>query len=334
MDKEQIIKMKEECLFPDNCENSAFTGTHISWIVLTDQYAFKVKRPVKLSFLDFSTTEKRKHYCLQELKLNKRLAPDMYLSVIPVTKSLIAEETNNDDDIIDYAVQMKRMDNDKEMHKLLEDSKVTKKDMEKLARKIAQFHKDTQIVKNAFNTSGMIDEFTDISNILDDDSENQLISPDHKEIVLRCIDKSKKYLNENRSLFNERIINGFQRDCHGDLNATNIFLYDDPVIFDCIEFNNDFRYIDILNEIAFLCVDLDFYGSKDLGSLFVKNYKQSFEMKDIDMPDPLFNFYKCYRANIRAKVTLLSLSEDPDDKHKQKDVKGYIKLMEDYSGYF
>lgn len=334
MNKEQIIKMKEECLFPDNCENSAFTETHISWVVLTDQYAFKVKRPVKLSFLDFSSTEKRKHYCLQELKLNKRLAPDMYLGVIPVTKSLIAEETNNNDDIIDYAVHMKRMDNDKEMHKLLENSKVTKTDMEKLAQKIAQFHKDTQIVKNAFNTSGMIDEFTDITNILEDDSENQLISSDHKKIVLRCIDKSKKYLNENRSLFNERIINGFQRDCHGDLNATNIFLYDDPVIFDCIEFNDDFRYIDVLNEIAFLCVDLDFYGSQDLSRLFVKNYMQSFEMKDIDMPDPLFNFYKCYRANIRAKVTLLSLSEDRDDKNKQKDAEGYIKLMESYSSYF
>jgi uncharacterized protein len=318
MDKEQIIQMKEECLFPDNCENSAFIETHISWIVLTDQYAFKVKRPVKLSFLDFSTTEERKHYCLQEVKLNKRLAPDMYLGVIPITKSLIAEESDNDDDIIDYAVQMKRMNNDKEMHKLLEDGKVTEKQLEKLAQKIAQFHRGTQIVKNAFNTSGMIDDFTDISDILDDDPDNQLISSDHKEIVMRCTEESKKYLNANRSLFNERIINGFQRDCHGDLNATNIFLYDDPVIFDCIEFNDAFRYIDVMNEIAFLCVDLDFYGSKELSDFFIKSYKESFEMKDSDMPEPLFNFYKCYRANIRAKVTLLSLSEYPEDKKSKK----------------
>ncbi|MFN2396746.1 MAG: hypothetical protein ABR597_13780 [Bacteroidales bacterium] len=334
MEKEQIIKMKEECLFPDSCKNSTFSETHISWIVLTDQYAFKMKRPVKLSFLDFSTIEKRKFYCLQEVKLNKRLAPDMYIGVIPITKSLIAEESNNNDDIIDYAVQMKRMDNDKEMHKLLEDDKVTEKHLEKLAQKIAQFHKDTQIVKNAFNTAGMIEEFTDINNVLDDDSEDQLIDPDYKEIVLKCIEKSKSYLNDNRSLFNDRIISGFQRDCHGDLNATNIFLYDDPVIFDCIEFNDEFRYIDVLNEIAFLCVDLDFYGSKDLSSFFAKSYMQSFDMKDVDMPDSLFNFYKCYRANIRAKVTLLSLSEDPDDKNKQKDAEGYIKLMEGYSEYF
>jgi uncharacterized protein len=332
MDKEQIIKMKEECLFPDNCENSAFTETHISWIVLTDQYAFKVKRPVKFSFLDFSTTDKRKYYCLQEVKLNKRLAPDMYLGVIPITKSLIADESKNDEDFIDYAVQMKRMDNDKEMHKLLEDDKVTKKDMENLARKIAQFHKDTKIVKNAFNTSGMIDEFTDISNMLDNDSENQLISSDQKDIVLRCIDKSKKYLNENRSLFNDRIINGFQRDCHGDLNATNIFLYDDPVIFDCVEFNDEFRFIDVLNEIAFLCVDLDFYQHQEYGDLFYRSYLKFAGMREDEHSRKLFSFYKSYRANIRAKVTLISLKEHPDDTQKSKDVKKYIDLMDEYIG--
>ena len=334
MDKEQIIKMKEECLFPDTCEKSAFSETHISWIVLTDQYAFKVKRPVKLSFLDFSSIEKRKFYCLQEVKLNSRLAPDMYIGVIPITKSLIEEESANNDDIIDYAVQMKRMDNDKEMHKLLADNKVTEKHLKKLAQKIALFHKNTQTVKNAFNTTGMIDEFTDIKNVIDEDAENQLISADYKKIISQCIDKSKKYLNENRSFLNERIINGFQRDCHGDLNATNIFLYDDPVIFDCIEFNEEFRYIDVMNEIAFLCVDLDFYGSEDLTSFFLKSYMQAFEIKDSEMPDSLFNFYKCYRANIRAKVTLLSLKEDPGDEKKQKDAQGYIKLMEGYSKYF
>ncbi|MFW5701016.1 MAG: hypothetical protein ACOCWM_04940 [Cyclobacteriaceae bacterium] len=334
MDNEQVIKMKEECLFPDSCENIGLSETHISWIVLTDNYAFKIKKPVKLSFLDFSTLEKRKFFCHQEVKLNKRLAPDMYLGVIPISKSLYAEKSNNGDDIIDYAVHMKRMDRDKEMHKMLEDSKVTKKHIEKLAQKIAQFHKNTQIVKNAFNTSGMIDDFADIMDAVNNDSGDQLISQDYKDIIISCIEKSKNYLNDNRSFFNERIIRGFQRDCHGDLNATNIFLYDDPVIFDCIEFNEDFRYIDILNEIAFLCVDLDFYDNSDLGSSFVNNYMQAFEMKEEEMPKSLFNFYKCYRANVRAKVTLISLQESPNDEKKKKDAIGYIKLMQDYSELF
>lgn len=336
MDKAQILKMKEECLFPDSCKNSAFTETHISWIVITDQYAFKVKRPVTLPFLDFSTPEKRKFYCNQEVKLNRRLAPDMYLGIVPVTSSLSTGKMdhNSDEDIIDYAVQMKRMDNNKEMHKMLAENKVTENHLEKLAQKIAQFHQNTQIVKNAFNTAGMISEFAAIRDVLDEDTGNQLISVESKKIVNHCIEESKNYLNDNRSFLNDRILNDFQRDCHGDLNATNIFLYDDPVIFDCIEFNDDFRYIDILNEIAFLCVDLDFYANKDMSNSFVKSYMKAFGLHEKDMPVPLFNFYKCYRANVRAKITLLSLKENPEDKKKQEDVKGYIQLMQDYAEAF
>lgn len=336
MDKAQILKMQEECLFPDTCKNSVFNETHISWIVITDQYAFKVKRPVTLPFLDFSTPEKRKFYCNQEVKLNRRLAPDMYLGIVPITSSLSTGKMDhkNDEDIIDYAVQMKRMDNNKEMHKMLAENKVTENHLKKLAQKIAQFHQNTQIVKNAFNTAGMISEFAAIRDVLDEDTGNQLISVESKKIVNHCIEESKNYLNDNRSFLNDRILNDFQRDCHGDLNATNIFLYDDPVIFDCIEFNDDFRYIDILNEIAFLCVDLDFYARKDMSNSFVKSYMKAFGLHEKDMPVPLFNFYKCYRANIRAKITLLSLKENPEDEKKQEDVRGYIELMQDYAEAF
>ncbi|MFW6350852.1 MAG: hypothetical protein ACOC2E_00555 [Bacteroidota bacterium] len=336
MDKEQILTMKDKCLFPDSCKNSAFSETHISWIVLTDQYAFKVKRPVQLPFLDFSTLENRRFYCNQEIKLNRRLAPDMYLGIVPITQSLSTGKSDHhsEEDIIDYAVQMKRMDNNKEMHKMLAANKVTEKHLEKLAGKIAQFHKNTQVVKNAFNTAGMINEFAAINDVLDEDTENQLIPAESKKIVSQCIEKSKNYLNDNRSFLNDRILNDFQRDCHGDLNATNIFLYDDPVIFDCIEFNDDFRYIDVLNEIAFLCVDLDFSGNKQLSNSFVRNYMKAFELKEKDMPEPLFNFYKCYRANVRAKVTLISLKEHPKEEKKQEDVKKYIQLMQNYAKMF
>ncbi len=332
MNKEQILRMKEECLIPDTCENSAFSETHISWVVLADNYAFKIKRPVKYSFLDFSTLEKRKFYCHQEVKLNKRLEPDMYLGVIPLTKSLLAGESSGNDAIIDYAVKMKRMDNDKEMHKLLADNKVTKKQLEKLAQKIAQFHKNTQVIKSAFNTSGMIDDFSDIMNAVKNDSGYQTLSQEYKDIIIKCIEKSKKYLNDNRSFFNERVISGFQRDCHGDLKATNIFLYDDPVIFDCIEFNEELRHIDILNDIAFLCVDLDFHGSKSMSSYFVNKYIEAFKLEEI--PKPLFNYYKSYRANIRAKVNLLRLKEHPDDKQTIEDAKKYINLMNKYVEQF
>lgn len=332
MDKEQVLTMKNECLFPDSCEKSAFVETHISWIVLTDRYAFKIKRPVSLPFLDFSTPEKRKYYCIREVELNKRLAPDMYTGVTPVNESLQTAGSAKNEDIIDYAVQMKRMDNDKEMHKLLAENKVTDRQIENLAKKIAAFHKNTRIIKSAFNTTGMADDFSDIANVLNKNKEKQPLSGTYKNIVFACIEKSREFLNQHRSLLNQRTIKGFKRDCHGDLNATNIFLYDDPVIFDCIEFNEEFRHIDVLNDIAFLCVDLEFYERKDLSNFFIEKYMQAFGIADGGLTNSLFNFYKCYRANIRAKVTLINLKEHPDDEHKLEDVKKYINLMNEYAG--
>ncbi len=146
--------------------------------------------------------------------------------------------------------------------------------------------------------------------------------------------KRLKYLNDNRDFLNERVINGFQRDCHGDLNATNIFLYDDPVIFDCIEFSEEFRLIDVLSEIAFLCVDLDFYDHEKAGDFFYRNYLQFAGMKEDENDHKLFNFYKSYRANIRAKVTILSIKKRTDNEKKIRHIKKYIDLMNNYCNHF
>jgi uncharacterized protein len=149
-----------------------------------------------------------------------------------------------------------------------EKNEVSESQLAKLARKIARFHKDAKVIKNAFDTLGFQQEYADILSV-SDIIINEL-GKEWNTKVEQCIARSKNYLNSMRSYNNERIINGFQRDCHGDLNASNIFLYDDPVIFDCIEFNDKFRYIDVLNEIAFLCVDLDFYAGKNLMIVFIK----------------------------------------------------------------
>jgi uncharacterized protein len=329
MNKEQVNKIKEECLFPDTCENSSLIETHISWIVLTDQFAFKIKRPVRFSFVDFSTLEKRKHYCHLEVKLNSRLAPEMYLGVFPVTKKLfdpgVPDEEN---ETIDYAIQMLRMDNEKEMDKLLKNNLVKETLLKRLAEVIARFHKKAKVIKDAFDTTGFQEEYADISTVLD--VINEKIGKAWGDKILRCIEKSNSYLNAHRSLINERIINGFHRDCHGDLNASNIFLYEDPVIFDCIEFNKKYRHIDVLNEIAFLCVDLDFFNKKDLSTLFYKYYVEAFGEDQGDFSKGLFMYYKSYRANIRAKVTTISLSKAKDDSEKMDQIKKYIELMSEY----
>ncbi|MFO7935371.1 MAG: hypothetical protein R6U78_14980, partial [Bacteroidales bacterium] len=138
MNREQIEKLVETCGFPDQCNDTRVYETHISWVILTDRYAFKIKRPVKYSFLDFSTLDRRKHYCDEEVALNRRLAPDMYLGVIPITEEMLKDRNNKDegsgkDQAIGYAVKMKRMDNSKEMDRLLKEDRVELSHLNRLA---------------------------------------------------------------------------------------------------------------------------------------------------------------------------------------------------------
>jgi uncharacterized protein len=336
MDKEQVEYMMNHCTLPDSCNEQVLKETHISWVVLTDNFAFKIKRPVAFSFLDFSTPAKRKFYCQQELKLNRRLAPEMYLDVIPVTRKMAGLNENGDDDeVIDHAVKMKRMDNSLEMNKMLKEDKVTEQHIDKLAEKIARFHKKVRVLKNAFGTLEFQERFANIQSVSTWLAEK---SGDFgwEAKINECVDKSFNYLNSIRNLSNHRVITGFQKNCHGDLNAGNIFLYDDPVIFDCIEFNSDYRRIDVLNDIAFLCVDLDFFNKHELSERFYNKYLEFYGLNDDTESRKLFTYYKSYRASIRAKVTLLHLQDNPDYESdiELEDAKKYILMMEEYLSDF
>lgn len=330
MDKSDVKNIIENCSFPGKCGNPELVETHISWIILAEDFAWKIKRPVEFSFLDFSTPEKRKHFCEEELKLNRRMEPEMYLDVLPVTRDLEISESETGKEIIDYALKMKRMDNSREMDKLLADNKVTPGNIDKLAAKIAGFHKNATVIKNAFRTLRFHEEFADIANHYDFITEK--LGDEFKQKVSMCIENSYSYLNKIRNFSNHRVITGFQRDCHGDLNASNIFLYDDPVIFDCIEFSSELRQIDVLNDIAFLCVDLDFYNREDLSEIFYEKYREYFGMEENEDEFELFRYYKCYRANVRAKVTLINIQKqnDSDNTRKLEDAKKYIDLMTNY----
>lgn len=332
MEIKQIHALINNCSLPGNCDNAGLTETHISWIILTDDFAYKIKRPVKYSFVDFSSIERRKHFCQTELKLNRRLAPEMYLDVLPVTRNMVEAETGNgEEEIIDFAVQMKRMDNNKEMDKLLEKNKVAPGHIQTLARKISDFHKQVNVIKKSFDIDNLQKNYSDIKPVASYIKENAGEQWYNK--VTRCINSSSLFLKKNKDLINERVRNGYRKDCHGDLNAHNIFLYEDPVIFDCIEFNDEFRYIDVLNDIAFLCVDLDFFGREDLSELFCISYHDHFGMNNNHKTRQLLSYYKSFRANIRAKVTLISAKKMNVGESSKEilDAVKYIDLMEKYS---
>lgn len=330
MDKKQVKKIVDNCSLPGDCSHAELKETHISWIILTKQFAYKIKRPVQYSFLDFSTPEKRKFFCMEELQLNRRLEPEMYLDVLPVTETPAIVEGEPKTEVIDYALKMTRMDNSREMDVMLLENKVTEQHIEKLAKKIVRFHKNARVVKNAFHTLDFHGKFADLQNHAGLVSEK--LGEVWKQKIDECVDRSFNYLNSIRSFSNERVISGFHRDCHGDLNARNIFLYDEPVVFDCIEFNREYRKIDVLNDIAFLCVDLDFFGRQDLSEQFYKKYLKYSGTEDTTEIRDLFYYYKSYRANIRAKVTLISITKMKDQSIEKElaDVKKYIGLMVGY----
>ncbi len=332
MEIKHIHALLDNRSLPGNYINTGLKETHISWIILTDDFAYKIKRPVRYSFADFSSPEKRKYFCYKELELNRRLAPDMYLDVLPVTNKMTgAIQENEREKVIDHAIQMKRMDNNREMDKLLEKDKVTKKHIDSLARKISDFHKKARVIVAPFNIENLKEDYSDIKSV--GSYVKEMAGGDTEKKIANCIEKSSTFLNDNKDLINERVKNDSRKDCHGDLNAYNIFLYDDPVIFDCIEFNDDFRHIDILNEIAFLCVDLDFFERDDLGELFCDKYFKYSGAEDNRDTKKLLNYFKSYRANIRAKVTIMSAEKSGADINSQKliDAQKYVDLMTKYS---
>jgi uncharacterized protein len=331
MDIQQVHALIDKRSLPGSCNNMQLKETHISWIILSDDYAFKIKRPVRFSFVDFSTLASRKHFCQEELRLNKRLAPDMYLGVLPLTGKMIDEGTGPDENIIDYAVQMKRMDDQKAMDKLLISGNVTDSQITNLAVKIADFHRKAETVRKEPETDNLFRLFADIGSEIS--FLNEHLSGARVKTISDCIDGAGKYLRENENLISDRINSGLYRDGHGDLNSSNIFLYDDPVIFDCIEFNPEFRRIDIFNEIAFQLTDLDFFGREDLSELLLQKYCKSFNTIINREEIRLLNFYKSYRANVRAKVTLLKVRDEDSGTNSDdiRDALKYLDLMEKYS---
>lgn len=331
MTKEEIDKLISRGEFPEISNQRKLVETHISWVILCDEFVYKIKKPIYYTFLDFSTIEKRKHFCERELQLNKRFAPDIYLEVLPISKFegryQIGEGRGA---ALDYAVKMHKLDRKKQMDVLISKNEVNKIDIENLAECIADFHKNTEIIymKHVLNVK---EKFNDLG--LEKKFLSQYLDPKYVNLIDLGIRTSDDFLSKNEKLLRNRLNTGFYRDCHGDLHTRNIFLLPAPQPFDCIEFNDDYRHIDVLNEVAFLCMDLDALGRRDLSTEFIDQYNRLFQVMPTEKERNLFTYYKCYRANVRAKVNSLrakSTTSDTDRKKALSETKKYLVLMKGY----
>jgi len=304
--------------------------THISFVFITRNLVYKVKKAVNLGFLDFATLEKRRFFCEKELQLNRRLCGDMYLEVVPINRSEVIK-IKGEGEAVEYAVKMKRMPQERMMNKLLEENKVDDKLVDRIAKIIADFHSKAE-------TNRRISEFGSLAIMKTNWKENfeqtrefacKTISMKNFRLIRERIYDS---MEGNVSLFEKRVAEDRVRDCHGDIHSGNIFVTDRVYIFDAIEFNERFRYSDVASDVAFLAMDLDFKGRADLSAFFVKRYiKYSGDQELMK----LLPFYKCYRAYVRGKVISFKLKDpnvgDEEKSVAMKEAKAYFKLASIYA---
>lgn len=331
MSQSLIAALQNPTLFPHPVEGFQVIETHISRVLLTGQYAYKFKKPVNFGFLDFETLEARKHFCQEELRLNQRLTDDLYLEVIPVTGSAEAPQLGGSGEIIEYALKMRQFPQDGLLSTLQANGELTTAHVDQMARQIADFHTATPRVP-ADNELGspesvmapVLQNFEQILPFLSEASDLAQL-----EALKAWAESSFERL---KPLLVQRKADGFIRECHGDIHLGNATLINDKVVlFDCIEFNEPFRMTDVYADIGFLAMDLEDRGLKSLSRRLISQY---LEVTGDYQGLELLNFYKAYRAMVRAKVALFSLSPDADGVQRAttlRQYRNYANLAESYS---
>ncbi len=236
-------------LYPDHPRVIKFIETHISLLFLTGNHVYKVKKPVDFGFLDFTSLEKRKYFCEQEVILNRRLSPNIYLGVVRITREGKQIRLGGKGEVVEFAVMMKQIPEDFLMDKLLEKKQVTPKMIEAVSEKLVRFY-------FAAETNDLIKSFAKPERVKQDTDENFEQTEKYvdvtisREIFEEVKHRTNDFFKKNKNIFHQRIASDQIRDCHGDLRLEHIFWGEEIYIFDCIEFNERFRYTDVAADIG------------------------------------------------------------------------------------
>jgi uncharacterized protein len=303
-----IAALSEPDAYPQPVDRVEVRQTHISVVFLAGEFVYKIKKPVNLGFLDFSTLEKRRHFCEEEVRLNRRLAPEVYLGVVAVTRRGESFVVEGDVDTVEWAVKMLRLPDDATLLRRLERGEVNETVLKALAEKVADFHARAGGVEQAAKF-GRIDVVAGNARENFEQSAGQVGTTVSVAVFDRLRKLTEMGLARLRPLIKARARRGVTRDTHGDLHLDHVYLVDDPlphgrgserlVIIDCIEFNERFRFADPVADMAFVVMDLYFHGRRDLARTFADSY---FAATGDAEGRALLSFYVAYRAAIRAKV--------------------------------
>lgn len=344
-----------ECpgFYPHETDHVQVKETHISKVFLTGDFVYKIKKPLDLGFLDFSTLEKRHFFCKQEVSLNRRLTHDIYLGVVPIIldhhSGYHLGQTGNKGEVKEYAVKMRQLADSWSLQWMIQnqgdgEQAIPRSNLNKLGEKLAQFY-----LGNPLDQNNLVDQNNQTdkgnktrnvwANIFQACRENfdqtREFTRDMLDKKIWSVIKNETlfFLNVRKSIFQERIESGKIKNCHGDLRCEHIYFTPEGIqIIDCIEFNDKLRCIDVVNDLAFLLMDLDFQGQQRLGDLILNQY---LELTGDLSAFKLLDFYKCYRAFVRCKVNSIFLASTTgaplEREKKKKEALRYLDLAHNYA---
>jgi uncharacterized protein len=304
--------------------------THISYVLLTGAYAYKIKKAVNFGFLDFTTLAARRFFCEEEVRLNRRLAPDLYLDVVPITGSIDAPRLGGAGHALEYAVRMREFSQDALASRLLARGELPPEDIDALAAAVARFHGAVEVAapgggfgapEGVYRTAQ--DNFRTLRPLLTDASERAEIDA--------LAAWTEREASARRGALLRRVEEGFVRECHGDLHLGNIARIDGRLtIFDCIEFSPGFRWIDVMSEVAFTVMDLEYRDRRDLARRFLNAYLE--HTGDYGGLSVL-RFYLVYRALVRAKVARLRAGQlaSGEQRAALDDYQSHVRLARGYA---
>ncbi len=288
--------------YPHHPRSVRLVQTHASYVFIAPPFVFKVKKPVNFGFLNFSTLEKRRQFCVREVALNRRLAPRLYLGVVSISLRNDHLALGEGDEVVEYAVKMRKLSEGHFLDQRLRRGRLQPGDLDRIAGALKEFYLAQQPTEEV-EAWGRIERLrisTDENFRQAREFIGQTISRPAFETIAYA---TSQFYRRHPRLFATRVRQKWIRDCHGDLHLEHIHLTPRALhIYDCIEFNDRFRYVDVASDAAFLAMDLDYEGRSDLGRYFAR--RMAAELKDHEMPR-LMDFYKCYRACVRGKVESL-----------------------------
>ena len=303
--------------YPHPVSSFELFETHISWVILTGPFAYKIKKAVRLDFLDFGTLDRRRKFCDEELRLNRQWAPTLYLAVVPICGSVDRPSIGGDGPVIEYAVKMVQFPQGAQLDEQLSAGLLQEKDVYDLAETIAGYHGQATIIEYANDresvgkvTAPMLDNFAPLRQTIDMD------------LLTRIQQWTRSSLQDLKPTLIQRRKDGFVRECHGDLHLANLVRLPEGIVaFDCVEFSAELRNIDVISDVAFLFMDLVARARQDLAYICLNRYLEcTGDYSGLDV----FGLYVVYHCMIRAKVAAIRSMERTEAEGRQEDI-GQVK---------